>query len=72
MEISGSRASRSERAADAKALRWEHAWCVGGTRGGWCDWSREREGRESGPRSLWAMVRALTFTLGELDARGGF
>lgn len=48
MEISGSRASRSERAADAKALRWEHAWCVGGTGGGWCGWSREREGRESG------------------------
>lgn len=23
-------------------------------------------------RSLWAMVRTLTFTLGELDARGGF
>lgn len=33
---------------------------------------RGRGGRVAETRSLWAMVRALTFTLGELDARGGF
>ena len=31
-----------------------------------------RGGRAAETRSLWAMARALTFTLGELDARGGF
>lgn len=31
-----------------------------------------RGGRVAETRSLWAMARALTFTLGELDTRGGF